>query len=119
MSLSSWLMMARRFLWGGLIVLALLALSAFVYARSMTPKLQLGVGYAARVACGCRYIEGRPLKSCYSDYEPGMAPIRLKDDPATKTVTAYVPLVASRSARFDALLGCRPTPFRGTPLKVH
>src|SRR3546814_10562836 len=50
----------------------LLAGGVALYAHLMTPKLQLGVGYGARVACGCRYIEGRPLKSCYKDFEPGM-----------------------------------------------
>lgn len=100
-------------------MLLLAALAAWLYVRSLTPQLELGVGYAARVACGCRYIEGRPLSQCPSDFEAGMEPIRLKDDPATKTVTAYVPVIASRSARFDPVLGCQPEPFRGTPLRLR
>lgn len=111
--------MARRLLIGGLMVLAFAGLAAWLYARSLTPQLELGVGYAARVACGCRYIEGRPIAQCPSDFEAGMEPIRLSDDPATRTVTAYVPMIASRSARFDPLLGCQPEPFRGTPLKLR
>ena len=47
-----------------------------------------------------------------------MEQISLKDDPKLKTVTAYVPLLASRSVRFDPVLGCQPEPFKGTPLKV-
>jgi hypothetical protein len=82
------------------------------------PQLELGVGYAARVACGCRYIGNRPLADCYKDFDPGMDLIQLSDDPATKTVTAFVPLVASRSARFDPLLACQPAPFTGTPMVV-
>src|SRR3546814_6823395 len=78
----------------------------------MTPKLQLGVGYGARVACGCRYIEGRPLKSCYKDFEPGMEVIHLADDPKTRTITASVPLVASRKVTFDPVLGCQPEPYK-------
>ncbi|MBR0554003.1 hypothetical protein [Stakelama marina] len=112
-------MKARRILQFAIGIVLLLAVAGFTYVRSMTPKLELGVGYAARVACGCRYIEGRPLNSCPTDFEPGMEPIRLKDDPATRTVTAYVPLIASRSATFDPVLGCQPQPFKGTPLKVH
>lgn len=95
----------------GLIVIAALALAAWLYVRSLTPQLQLGVGYGARVACACRYIGNRPLDSCYKDFEPGMERIKLSDDPATKTVTASVPLIASRSVRFDPLLGCQPTPL--------
>jgi hypothetical protein len=97
--------------WGALALVLLLAAAVAIYAHMMTPKLELGVGYAARVACGCRYIEGRPLESCYQDFEPGMEVIRLSDDPKTKTVTASVPLIASRKVTFDPLLGCQPEPF--------
>lgn len=90
-----------------------------LYARALQPQLELGTGYAARVACACRYIDGRDLASCRSDFEPGMEPISLEDDPATKTVTAYVPLIAHRAVRYDPLLGCQPEPFRGTALVVR
>jgi hypothetical protein len=102
----------------GVVVIAVLG-GAFAYARAMTPKLELGVGYAARVACGCRYQGNRALGSCYKDFESGMAPIRLSDDPATRTVTAYVPLIASRSARYEPILGCQPARFEGKPLTIH
>ncbi len=93
----------------GLIVIAGVALAAWLYIRALQPQLQLGVGYGARVACACRYIGNRPLNSCYKDFEPGMERIQLRDDPATKTVTASVPLIASRSVTFDPVLGCQPT----------
>ncbi|MAX00122.1 MAG: hypothetical protein CMN72_10885 [Sphingomonas sp.] len=112
-------MKASKVLSGILAVLAIVAIATFLYFRTMTPKLELGLGYAARVACGCRYIEGRPLRSCYRDFEPGMEPIRLSDDPATHTVTASVPLLLHRKARFDPVLGCQPDRFKGEPLKVH
>lgn len=92
---------------------------AALYAMSMRRTLELGVGYAARVACGCRFIEGRPLEQCHNDFEAGMEPIRLSEDAATRSVTAYVPLIASRTARLDPVLGCQPDAYRGTPLKVH
>lgn len=91
-----------------LAVVLLVVLLLAIYAWSQKPKLQLGVGYGARVACGCRYIENRPLASCYKDFEPGMEVIRLSDDPKTRTVTASVPLLVSRSVRFDPELGCQP-----------
>lgn len=113
-------MLARRPV---LLTLALLllasALGAWLYVRSLTPQLQLGVGYAARVACGCRFIENRPLGQCRTDFETGMEPIRLSENAGAKSVTAYVPLIASRTARLDPVLGCQPEPFRGTPYRVR
>lgn len=106
-------MNARRLILPTALVLAAaLALVAWLYIRAMTPQLELGVGYGARVACSCRYIGNRDLKSCYKDFEPGMEPIGLSEDPATKTVTASVPLIASRSVHFDLVLGCQPTPLK-------
>lgn len=100
-------------------VLVLVAVvGAWLYVRSVTPKLELGVGYAARVACGCRYMGNRPLAQCYTDFEPGMEPIRLKEDAAGKAITAYVPLIASRTVRYDPVLGCQPEPFGGKRLKL-
>jgi hypothetical protein len=93
--------------------LLILALGgAYAYAQSQKPYLELGVGYGARVACACRYIGNRPIGDCYKDFEPGMEPISLKDDPVTKTVTAYVPLLTSRSATYDPVLGCQPTKYK-------
>jgi len=106
-------MNARRLLLPvGLVLVLGAALAAWLYVRSMTPQLELGVGYGARVACACRYIGYRELGQCRKDFEPGMEIIQLKEDKATKTVTAYVPLVASRSVRFDPLLGCQPEPLK-------
>ncbi len=111
-------MMARRIGFGALLIFFAGLIAAWAYARSITPQIELGVGYGARVACACRYIGNRDLKSCYKDFEPGMEQISLKDDPKLKTVTAYVPLLASRSVRFDPVLGCQAEPFKGAPLKV-
>ncbi len=101
----------------GVLALALGA-GGFAYVQSIRPQLELGVGYAARVACGCRYAGNRTLADCRKDFEPGMEPIQLSEDTATKTVTASVPLIASRSVRFDPVLMCVPEPFEGTPLVV-
>jgi len=112
-------MMARRIGWGVFALLLAAGVGGWLYARSITPMIGLGVGYGARVACACRYIGNRDLQSCYKDFEPGMEMIGLTDDPTTKTVTASVPLLASRAVRFDPVLGCQATPFTGTPLKTH
>ena len=94
-------------------MLAALIIAALLYARAMRPQLELGVGYGAHVACACRYIGNRPLVDCKRDFEPGMEMIRLSENPAEKSVTASVPLLASRTARFDPLLGCQAEAFKG------
>jgi hypothetical protein len=100
-------------------VLLALLIAALLYARSMRPQLELGTGYAARVACGCRHIGNRPLDSCYKDFEPGMEMIRLSENVAQKSVTASVPLLASRTVRFDPVLGCQPEAFTGRDYEIR
>ena len=113
--------MARRraIFWSALAILAAILTAAALYARAMRPQLELGIGYAARVACACRYIGNRPLAQCTKDFEPGMEMIRLSENPADKSVTASVPLLARRTARFDPLLGCQPEPFRGREYEIR
>ena len=106
-------MKARHFLITAAVIVAVAVGGAYAYARSQKPLLDLGVGYAARVACGCHYIGNRPIGDCKKDFEPGMELIQLSNDPATKTVTASVPLITSRSVRFDAVLGCQVEAFAG------
>jgi hypothetical protein len=111
-------MKARRII-GWIMALAGLLLGAgLAWGWAHKPMLELGVGYGARVACGCRYIGNRPLADCKKDFEPGMEAIQLSEDPKTQTVTAWVPLIASRSVRHDPILGCVAAPFTGTPYRV-
>lgn len=101
--------------WGGclpwLVVLAVL-LTGFAIWKfpSFKAQAELGSAYAARVGCSCRYVQGRSLESCQSDFEPGMEMVSLSEDPATKTVTGSVPLLASRSARYAGASGCQLRP---------
>lgn len=77
---------------------------------SFKAQAELGSAYAARVGCSCRYVQGRSLESCQTDFEPGMEMVSLSEDPATKTVTGSVPLLASRSARYTGASGCLINP---------
>lgn len=77
---------------------------------SFKAQAELGSAYAARIGCSCRYVQGRSLDSCQSDFEPGMEMVSLSEDPATKTVTGSVPLLASRSARYAGASGCLLSP---------
>jgi hypothetical protein len=97
--------------WGGCLPWAiglavLLAIFAIWKFPSFKAQAELGSAYAARVGCSCRYVQGRSLDSCQSDFEPGMEMISLSEDPATRTVTGSVPLLASRSARYAGASGC-------------
>ncbi|WP_447932923.1 hypothetical protein [Sphingopyxis fribergensis] len=97
--------------WGGCLpwatVLAVLfAIFAIWKFPSFKAQAELGSAYAARVGCSCRYVQGRSLDSCQSDFEPGMEMVSLSEDPATRTVTGSVPLLASRSARYAGDSGC-------------
>lgn len=99
-------MTGRRIAKAFIYILPAILIALAYYAYSQKPLLELGVGYGARVACGCRYIGNRSLADCKKDFEPGMELISLSEDAATKTVIASVPLLASRSARFDPVFGC-------------
>ncbi len=72
----------------------------------MLPLAQVATGYMARVGCACHFVAGRDLQSCLDDREPGMERVSLSADPATRTVTATVPLLARRSARHMPGAGC-------------
>lgn len=101
--------------WGGCLpwalILAVLFGGLLIWKfPSFRAQAELGSAYAARVGCSCRYVQGRSLDSCQSDFEPGMEMVSLAEDPATKTVTGSVPLLASRSARFAGANGCLLNP---------
>ena len=91
---------------------ALFALFLIWQFPSLKAQAELGSAYAARVGCSCRYVQGRSLGSCQSDFEPGMEMVSLSEDPATKTVTGSVPLLASRSARYAGASGCLLDPAK-------
>ncbi|MBV8971467.1 MAG: hypothetical protein JO290_04165 [Sphingomonadaceae bacterium] len=70
-------------------------------------RAELASGYVAHVVCSCRYVGNRDLKSCLTDYEPGLEIVRMSDDPAAKRITAWVPLLAKRTATYQGEYGCR------------
>ena len=97
--------------WGGclpwaIILFVLLAVLLIWKFPSLKAQAELGSAYAARVGCSCRYVQGRTLESCQSDFEPGMEMVSVSQDPETKTITGSVPLLASRSAHYAGASGC-------------
>ncbi|WP_176473543.1 hypothetical protein [Sphingopyxis sp. GW247-27LB] len=93
-----------------LVVLVLLAILLIWKFPSFKAQAELGSAYAARVGCSCRYVEGRSLESCQTDFEPGMEMVSVSEDPETRTITGSVPLLASRSARYAGASGCLLSP---------
>ena len=69
-------------------------------------RADLASGYVAHVVCSCRYVGNRDLKSCATDFEPGMEIVRMSDDPAAKRITAWVPLLAKHTASYSPEFGC-------------
>ena len=95
--------------WVAIGALAVAAGAAILFALRASPigqQAEVAVGYGARTACACRYLGMRSLASCRTDFEPGMEMVRLSEDPARKRITATVPLIAARSARFETDYGC-------------
>jgi hypothetical protein len=95
-------------------VLCALAAIALLYLAISWPRwtlrAQMAAGFGARIACSCRYIDGRSLESCKSDFKglDGMGLVRFSDDPAHRAVQASVPLLARRNATFRQGYGCIP-----------
>lgn len=94
-----------------LVLLVAAAVLAWVYREPIGGYAGVGTAFGARTACSCRYVAGRDLADCKKDFEPGMEMVFLRDDEDEKAVTAYVPLVASETARFRKGYGCVLEPW--------
>ena len=92
-----------------LVVAAILAI-VIAYAIWQFPTVraqaETGAAYGARIGCSCRYVQGRDIASCATDFEPGMEIVSLEDLPDQRAVRASVPLLASRTARYAGPSGC-------------
>ena len=89
--------------------LALLALGALlaaaVFARvRLVPQADIGAGFVAKQVCSCVFVGGRDEQACRLDLGPDLAPVR--SEQLADGVHAWVPLLASRTARFREGTGC-------------
>jgi hypothetical protein len=100
--------MTRHWRWGLLFIALLFAAYAAWHWSDWRARASLAAGYAARTACGCRYIEGRTMASCRQDNRgvEMMWATRLAEDEAERRITATLPLLAAREARYRAGFGC-------------
>lgn len=92
------------------LVLALAALG-WLYRAPLYGFAETGAAVGARTACSCRYVAGRSLADCKKDFEPRMEAVFLSDDEDTKSVTGYVPLIASETATYRPGYGCVLEPW--------
>ena len=83
---------------------------AAVKQGTLGRRADLGSGYVAHVVCSCRYVGNRDMKSCATDFEPGMEIVHMSDDPAAKRITAWVPLLAKHTATYSPAYGCALDP---------
>lgn len=97
----------RWLLWAPVLILCL-ATGSWLGLRYSTTGRQaaLATGYIAHVTCSCRFVGGRDAASCDTDREPGTEVVDVAEDSAARTITARVPWLATRTARYDPEYGC-------------
>ncbi len=105
-------MKARNWWLIGLVAVIVIAVGGWAWLKQSSTgrRADLASGYVAHVVCSCRYVGNRDLKSCATDFEPGMEIVKMSDDPAAKRITAWVPLLAKHSATYSPAYGCALDP---------
>jgi hypothetical protein len=99
--------MKAKIVLAGLAALALIGGTALaIMLPGLIADAPVAAGFGARIACSCHYVGGRPLDSCKADFEPGMEWLLISNDIQARTVTARLPLLAQRTARYDPGFGC-------------
>jgi hypothetical protein len=101
--------MPRILPWAALLALALLA---WLW-QPLTSNAVTAAADGARVACPCRFIAGRELADCRRDLEGGIGLVVLSEDAEAKSVTVWIPLLASQTATFREGQGCLLEPWQG------
>ncbi len=92
---------SRALIWTLMVLAAILVLGFALFRAQNLTRGEVASGYMARVVCSCRYVAGRDMASCLSDAEPGMEIVKVSENAAARIITARVPLIASRTARYS------------------
>lgn len=80
-------------------------LAAAGYARfRLVPQAEVGAGFVAKQLCSCLFVARRDAAACRLDLRPDLSPVRSEIEDGS--VRAWVPLLASRTARFREGSGC-------------
>lgn len=93
--------------WIALLLLILVIAYITMQFPVFQKKAELGSAYAAQVGCSCHFMEGRSIPSCEGDLEEAAWMVSMTADDSKGTVTGSVPVLASRTAQFDKLMGCQ------------
>lgn len=89
-----------------LVGLLVLGTGYWLFRDSLHEQAVAGTAFGARTVCSCRYVGGREMASCKADFEPGMDVVFISEDEEEQEITAWVPLLASQSARLVPGFGC-------------
>lgn len=92
-------------LWLGIAALLLIGFVIWQYP-SWKAQAEVGSAYAARIACSCRFVQGRELGSCLTDFDPGTEMVSVEEIAGEQRIRASVPILASRTARYAGATGC-------------
>ena len=93
--------------WVALLLLVLVVVYLAIQFPVFQKKAELGSAYAAQVGCSCHFMEGRSIGSCETDLEEAAWMVSMTADDSNGTVTGSVPVLASRTAKYDTLMGCQ------------
>ncbi len=103
----------RSRLWSILLVVAMLAGgTAYYFRQDIAGHVRAATAYGARTACSCRHVAGRDLESCTGEFPSGMELVLVSEDAEDRSVTAWIPLVASDRAQYREGFGCLLKPWR-------
>ena len=84
----------------------------FVYWGAVRESAQAGTSYSAHLTCSCRFLAGREADDCASQLADGSDFVFTSTDERGRSVTAYVPLIASQTATYREGYGCVLEPWK-------
>lgn len=89
-------------------VLAVLVVVGVWGSRDTLASARVGTVYVAKQTCSCLFVAGRPLDSCYTDFDAdAVQPLDVSVAQNNVTVSAFGGLISAR-AQYDAGYGCHP-----------
>ncbi|KPH57487.1 hypothetical protein ADT71_28365 [Novosphingobium sp. ST904] len=101
---------------GVLLAVVVLAIVLGFSWNGLREQALVSTAYGARVACACRFVSERELKTCKGDIAvAGLGRtaglVMLSEDTEAHAVKASVPLLASQTATFAPDRGCQLEPW--------
>lgn len=103
----------RRSRWFRILLMAIILLAGlgWFFRAPISGYGELGTAHAARNICGCIHVSGQSEAVCERNFVLGTPPVLVSEDAEERSVTAYIPLVASNTARYREGYGCVLEPW--------